>query len=268
MKNISLKNVDSGYVIRVAQNITFEELYKYFVENIGEYSEFLNAVDIVGVDGLILNEEDKKSFKNLFKEKINSDIKSLEPFSLSKYYEQAEKRAKKSKYEKELYKEFDRFLSKNEEKVEDVEQVSSEIAKDILQSLEENRNLGHQSDLSETYIKDKPVIEIMPTVFHRGTVRSGTCINSQGHIVVIGDVNAGAELFAKGNIIVMGMLKAVAHAGCEGDDSAFITAFKFLSEQVRISSYVGLTAELDDDKNDMPKIVTIQDNKIVIKKYI
>ncbi|HBU12606.1 MAG TPA: hypothetical protein DEB31_07755, partial [Clostridiales bacterium] len=54
------------------------------------------------------------------------------------------------------------------------------------------------------------------SVFINGTVRSGQRIESEGDIVIVGDVNPGAEVIAGGSIAVFGKLRGLAHAGCGG----------------------------------------------------
>ena len=54
------------------------------------------------------------------------------------------------------------------------------------------------------------------TKFHRGSLRSGQKVESEGSIVIIGDVNSGAEVIASDNIIILGALRGLAHAGAKG----------------------------------------------------
>ena len=58
--------------------------------------------------------------------------------------------------------------------------------------------------IKKTFEKE---IAISETKFHRGSLRSGQKLESEGSIVIIGDVNSGAEVMASDNIIVLGTLR-------------------------------------------------------------
>ena len=48
---------------------------------------------------------------------------------------------------------------------------------------------------------------------HRGTLRSGDHIETQGHLLIVGDVNPGGSASAEGDVYVWGRLRGRAHAG-------------------------------------------------------
>ena len=75
-------------------------------------------------------------------------------------------------------------------------------------------------------------------VFYRGTLRSGQVLESDGSVVVIGDVNPGASIMAGGNVIVLGTLKGVANAGILGNREAFVIALEMVPTQIRIADIV------------------------------
>ena len=102
------------------------------------------------------------------------------------------------------------------------------------------------------------------TKFHRGSLRSGQRLETEGSIVVIGDVNSGAEVVASDNIIVLGNLRGLAHAGAKGNKQAIIAAGLLDTVQIRISNIV---REIDRDEEPMHKqaYVYVHDNKIIIE---
>ena len=102
------------------------------------------------------------------------------------------------------------------------------------------------------------------TKFHRGSLRSGQRLETEGSIVVIGDVNSGAEVVASDNIIVLGNLRGLAHAGAKGNKQAIIAAGLLDTVQIRISNIV---REIDRDEEPMHKqaYVYVQDSQIVIE---
>lgn len=80
--------------------------------------------------------------------------------------------------------------------------------------------------------------QLQKTLFLTTTVRNGQRVESDGSIVVVGDVNPGAELIARENIVVFGKLLGLAHAGAEGDETAFVVANKLKAKQVRIANKI------------------------------
>ena len=104
--------------------------------------------------------------------------------------------------------------------------------------------------------------EVKETIYHEGTLRSGQNITSEGHLVVLGDVNPGAEIVAAGNIVVLGSLKGVAHAGCEGDEKATVAALSFQPTQLRIAEIITRAPENVKKKETGAEIARIKDGSI------
>ena len=72
-------------------------------------------------------------------------------------------------------------------------------------------------------------------ILHKGTVRSGERISSNGNLCIIGDVNPGAIVSAKKNIYVWGKLLGIAFAGREGNINACISSLYLNPLQLRLS---------------------------------
>jgi len=87
-------------------------------------------------------------------------------------------------------------------------------------------------------------------VLVRRTLRSGRTVHSQGHVVVLGDVNAGAMIVAGGDIIVWGVLRGTVHAGAGGDEGAVVCALHLVPTQLRIAGYITISP---DDKRRKPR---------------
>lgn len=96
-----------------------------------------------------------------------------------------------------------------------------------------NKNMTIE-DLLET-LKDP---EVSLTKIHKGSLRGGQVLKFDGSVVIFGGVNAGAEVKASGSIIVLGQLKGIAHAGCNGDEKAFVSALYLDPVQIRIGKTV------------------------------
>ena len=102
------------------------------------------------------------------------------------------------------------------------------------------------------------------TKFHRGSLRSGQKLESEGSLVIIGDVNSGAEVIASDNIIILGTLRGLAHAGAKGNKQAIIAAGLFDTVQIRIANIV---KEIDRDEEPLHKqsCVSVVDDQIIIE---
>ena len=169
--------------------------------------------------------------------------------------------------------------------------LAIEFSNRVLTELEENVLIDLiklNSDINITYVFSesgsgvnrkekikffKAVTEEGPTKFFRGTLRSGSKIEYDGNIVVIGDVNPGAMLRAKGNIIVLGHLNGTVYAGLDDDKDAFIGANYMNPIQLVIGSTIAKPMQkeiLDTNKVDRKggfKIAYIKNNEILIEDF-
>ena len=119
-----------------------------------------------------------------------------------------------------------------------------------------------------------PLIEEGKTHFYRGTLRSGSKIESDGNIVVVGDVNPSSIIKARGNVIVLGHLNGTVYAGLGGDDRAFIGAVHFNPIQITIGikTITDIQDEILDssrvDKKSKFKVASIKNQEIVVEELI
>ncbi len=117
------------------------------------------------------------------------------------------------------------------------------------------------SSITRTFNKE---IAISETKFHRGSLRSGQKMETEGSLVILGDVNSGAEVMASDNIVVLGALRGLAHAGAKGNKQAIISAGLLDTVQIRIANII---KEIDRDEEPLHKqaYVSIVNNEIVIE---
>ena len=106
------------------------------------------------------------------------------------------------------------------------------------------------------------------TKFYTRTIRSGQLIESDGNIVIVGDVNPGAELVATGNIVVMGTIKGTVHAGAKGNREAIVVALNLSPIQLRIANVISRSPDNDVDRGPVPEIAYIRDDKIFIEDFL
>jgi len=103
-------------------------------------------------------------------------------------------------------------------------------------------------------------------VLFKRTLRSGRTIHSEGHVVVIGDVNPGAEIIAGGDVIVWGRLRGVVHAGAQGDEGATVCALDMAPMQLRIAGYIA-TSPKEQRREPRPESARIRGNRIVVEAW-
>lgn len=146
---------------------------------------------------------------------------------------------------------------KNKE-IEEIQKIIKEKI-DVEIEFDSPKTLGLHG-IKKTFEKE---IAISETKFHRGSLRSGQKLESEGSIVIIGDVNSGAEVMASDNIIVLGTLRGLAHAGAKGNKQAIIAAGLIDTVQIRIANIV---KEIDRDEEPLHKqsYVSVVDDQIVI----
>lgn len=108
--------------------------------------------------------------------------------------------------------------------------------------------------------------DVGPCKFVRNTVRSGTRIEFDGSVTVLGDVNPGGEIIASGNVIVLGTLRGMVHAGSEGDKKSFIYALKLKPTQIRIAEAIARMPEEGNENKNRPEMARIKDGIIEVEQ--
>ncbi len=106
------------------------------------------------------------------------------------------------------------------------------------------------------------------TKFYTKTIRSGQLLESDGNIVVVGDVNPGAELVATGNIVVMGALKGTVHAGAKGNRDAIVVALNLSPIQLRIANVISRSPDVATEHGIIPEIAYVREDKIFIEDFL
>ncbi|HIW41605.1 MAG TPA: septum formation inhibitor [Candidatus Mediterraneibacter vanvlietii] len=70
---------------------------------------------------------------------------------------------------------------------------------------------------------------------YRGTLRRGQILESEGDIVILGDVELGACVVADGSVIIVGNLYGSVSAGASGDSASYVVAVSMQPKQLRIA---------------------------------
>ncbi len=126
------------------------------------------------------------------------------------------------------------------------------------------RRRGQEQEPSRACHKEMDV----PTRYVDGTVRSGDTVEYDGNIVVMGDVNAGAIIKATGSVYVLGTLRGTAHAGIDGDETAFIYALCMAPLQIRIANNIAKSPDGKPKLVFRPEIAKISGEYITVESAI
>ena len=132
-------------------------------------------------------------------------------------------------------------------------------------SLKINSTFLKIKDLEEQFLLDPSYLK--KDILHKGTVRSGDRISSNGDLFIIGDVNPGAIISANNNVYVWGKLYGIAFAGKNGNKNASIASLYLNPLQLRICEIVAIGPK-EKPKDQYPEIAILEDNKIIIKPYL
>ena len=113
----------------------------------------------------------------------------------------------------------------------------------------------------------EPLINYQSGIIHKGTVRSGDRISSNGDLFIVGDVNPGAIVSATKNVYVWGKLLGIALAGEDGDKNASIASLYLSPLQLRICDFVAIGPK-DKPIGQYPEVAVIEGKAIIIKPLL
>ena len=134
---------------------------------------------------------------------------------------------------------------------------------------------GKSLKIDSTFLKEKEVKKKLllfnskkkDDILHKGTLRAGDRISSNGNLCIIGDVTPGAIVSANKNIYVWGKLLGIAFAGRGGNNNAFISSLYLNPLQLRIADVIAIGPK-DKPKNSYPEIAVIDNQTIIIKPHL
>lgn len=73
--------------------------------------------------------------------------------------------------------------------------------------------------------------------FYRGNLRNGQILETEGSVVVVGDVEAGCSVISTKDIIVIGRLLGNAYAGGDGTKGHFVVALEMAPQKLKIGDF-------------------------------
>jgi septum site-determining protein MinC len=137
-------------------------------------------------------------------------------------------------------------------------------------SIDNAKSLGLDTNLPKPSAginrKTEPLIpDGEPAVFMQKTLRSGSKITFEGHVVVLGDVNPGAEIIATGNVLIWGKLRGTVHAGALGNKDACVCAMDLNPTQLRIADFISIPPKRKG--KPQPEIASVDGEQIIAKPW-
>jgi len=257
-KKVDFKGTKHGIVLFYQSELSFSELCDQVVKKLGKAKGFFKGAHMIGVDGPELSQEQEAELTNLIERLSGMKVLTLEP--IEKMVAPEPQKISISFDDSadddsdEEPKELTESLNQDEPVEPEVYSVQTEVS-----APDEGQNSeGLSQIIGDIALGDK-------TIFHRGTLRSGKRLDSQGHLIIIGDVNPGAELYAKGNIVVIGSLRGFVYAGSDGDDARYVVALKLQPTQLRIGKWITRPPDDGHSGPSYPEIATVKQNTIIIE---
>lgn len=101
--------------------------------------------------------------------------------------------------------------------------------------------------------------------FFEGVVKPGKRVESDSHMVLVGDVMEGGEVCASGNIVIFGRLMGNAIAGAGGSRDAYILALDFMPRNIAIADVRQEDMEQDTGGAKKAKLIN---NEIFIEEFL
>ncbi len=233
---IEIKGTANGAIIKINEEANIETILTSLDEQLSNSNFYANS-QFIGTTGRFLTYAEKARIDQLIFEKTGKCAASLEQYNEKKtpqYIEQEMREKILAEYQQILDEEFAPKIQELEEKL----------------ALEREKNSQNTAN----------------SMIHKGTLRSGTSITYNGHVVIIGDINAGAEVVAGGNIICIGKALGLVHAGSGGDEKAFVMSLHLAPTQIRIARYVSGPANKNYKGKGVPEIAKLIDEKIVLEE--
>jgi len=111
-------------------------------------------------------------------------------------------------------------------------------------------------------VSDTPELQRMLIIDK--TLRGGQAVETEGSVIVFGNVNPGAQITAGGSVDIRGTCRGVVHAGAAGDSTAFIIADHLMPTQIRIANYVARSPDEPEDSGKAERAY-VRDGQIVIE---
>ena len=123
-------------------------------------------------------------------------------------------------------------------------ELSSEEEKAMIETITDNSDVQIICLIGKNEESNRGIIKALKRVetekeeyngrFHKGSLHAGQTLETEGSVVIIGNVEKDATVVASKDIVIIGSLYGEAYAGAGGDDSHFVIALKFEPQRCKI----------------------------------
>lgn len=155
--------------------------------------------------------------------------------------------------------------------------VDSAQEKEILEVIRANSSvnivclIGHDEEKNGQFVKalgemERAMVSAGEGQFYKGTLKNREILETETSIVILGDVYPGSAVISPKNIYVLGGLYGEAHAGCEGDEGAYVVALEMEPERLKIGDMKYKNTKQSKwgiHPKIQPKIAYMKDERIV-----
>lgn len=133
--------------------------------------------------------------------------------------------------------------------------------------------VGHDDETDKTFIKALQQVEKRFSTggdcnLYNGTLKDNDVLQTEGNVVILGDVNPGCVVSVTGSIIVIGGLYGEAYAGRDGSEGVYVIALEMEPEKLKIGDF---KYRSKDKKSKwgirpkiQPKIAFEKDGRVVV----
>lgn len=133
--------------------------------------------------------------------------------------------------------------------------------------------VGHDDETDKTFIKALQQVEKRFSTggdcnLYKGTLKDNDILQTEGNVVILGDVNPGCVVSVTGSIIVIGGLYGEAYAGRDGMEGVYVIALEMEPEKLKIGDF---KYRSKDKKSKwgirpkiQPKIAFEKDGRVVV----
>ncbi len=229
--DIEFKGTKNGIILRYNPKLDYAQFRNRLITKLESANRFFEGSHIIGLEGPQFNAEQEAEISRLIRDLGGMKVLSLEVVN----HIDALKKAQKSA-----------LIAEAKSSLSQVSEQMSDVSEQVVQTIADE----HHS-----------------AIIHHGTLRSGSRIDSDSDIVLLGDANPGSELSAAGHIIVLGALRGLAHAGKKGDDNCYIIALKLQPSQIRIGNHITRAPDDGGLEPDYAEIAFVKNSQIIIEPY-
>lgn len=153
-----------------------------------------------------------------------------------------------------------------EEEIALVDKIGESCDVNILCIVGKDAETGKQYEKAVKNMEDKIGTD-RASQFYKGSLKNNETIETEGSIVILGDVYPGCSVISGKSIIIIGGLYGEAHAGVNGQEGAYVAALEMNPMKLRIGDFKYKStkkAAWGRKSKSQPQIAFVKKDKIVL----